>query len=69
VTIELVANKILQIKDTICGMLDQSSLLCTKEELCENGNEEEIINTHLDDIQELYIELASKVEKLESRRI
>ena len=54
-TIDIVAQKIAYLKEAICSMFDEVSLSRTEEELCEDGNNEEIINNHLDDIQELYI--------------
>jgi hypothetical protein len=64
-SVDLIATKILQIKESVCGILDEISLYRPDKILHEDGNEEEMINNNLDDIQELYIELVLKVEKLE----
>lgn len=62
-TLDLVSSKIVQVKEILCCLFDERSFELSDEEIQDDGNIEEIINTHLDDIQELYIELLTKVEE------
>jgi len=47
----------------MCCLFDERSFELSEEEIQEDGNIEEIINNHLDDIQELYIEQLSNAEE------
>ncbi len=62
-TIDIISSKIVQVKEILCCLFDERSLDLSDEEMYDDGNIEKIINQNLDDIQELYIELLTKVEE------